>query len=86
MSRWLGVAAAIAFLGGLFAFSTMSPTVECEVCMRFEGRQACNKSTAPERDIAVAQARNSACQQISGGVTDGIKCSSGPPVRLSCSD
>jgi hypothetical protein len=84
--RWLGAAAAIAFIAALAVFSTTSATIECEVCMRFNGREACNTSTAPERDIAVAQARNSACQQISGGVTDGIKCSQGPPARLTCSD
>lgn len=86
MSRWIGALLAVAFIGALLTFSSTSADVECEVCMRFEGREACNTSIASERDLAVAQARNSACQRISGGVTDGIACSQAPPTRLSCTD
>jgi hypothetical protein len=86
MSRWIGALFTVAFVGALVLFSSTSADIECEVCMRFEGREACNTSVAAERELAVAQARNSACQQISGGVTDGIACSQGPPARLSCTN
>jgi len=86
MRGGLGALVALAFIGALAWFSVTQAGVECEVCMRFEGREACNTSAAADRDEAVAQARSSACAQISSGVTSGIRCSQEPPLRLQCSE
>ena len=86
MRNGLGAVFAVAFVGALLWFSSTSAQVECEVCMRFQGREACNTSVAASRDEAVAQARSSACSQITGGVTAGIQCSQQPPARLSCDE
>ena len=81
MRGGLGALFAIAFLGALVWFSTTQSQVECEACMRFEGREACNTSAAATREEAEAQARSSACARVSAGVTAGIQCSQ----QLNCS-
>ncbi len=85
-SPWIGALLAALFITALVLFSTTSADVECEVCMRSGGREACNTSVAAERDLAVSQARSSACAQITGGVTETITCGQQPPLRLQCND
>ena len=85
MRTLAGVLVGLAFLAGVIYFTLQENAVECEVCVRFEGRSACNTSTAADRDSAIMQATSSACSRVSGGVTKGIRCTNTPPSRLRCS-
>ena len=80
----VGILIGIAFFGALVAVTIQETGVECEVCIEFKGRRACNTSSAGSRDDAIIQATSSACSGISGGVTEGIRCSNTPPATLTC--
>jgi hypothetical protein len=60
--------------------------VECEVCVAYRGQTVCRTSTAVDRPSAISGAVSAACAVLSGGVTDGIECSSTPPRSLTCND
>ena len=60
--------------------------VECKVCLSFEGRQDCETTSAPDKNRAIADARNAICTRVSSGMTDGIRCNDTIPLSLTCSE
>ena len=80
-SVWLG----ILFLGLVVAFviystlRTSTARVRCEVCITFQGRQACRTAAASTRELALRTATENACAQVSSGVTDSNQCNNTPP-------
>ncbi len=86
MRTGIGILLGVVFLGALIAVTLRESRSECEVCVEFDGRSACNTSSAGSREDAIAQATSSACSRVSGGVTDGIRCGSRPPVTVRCSE
>ena len=86
MRKSVGVLAALVFFAAITWVTLQQIRATCEVCMQYRGRQICETATAAERDEALMQARNSACAQLSSGVTDGIRCNGTPPLSVSCSD
>ena len=87
MTRVLvGFLAGAVFVGAMIYATLGESRVECEVCLEYNGRGACRTSAAVNREEAVRGAVSAACAVLSGGVTDGIACSSTPPRSLSCTD
>lgn len=81
------VAIVVALLAVPLAFAlSQGRRVTCEVCVSFQGRQICERSSAAERGDAMMQAQNTACSRISSGVTEGIQCNKTPPFSSECSE
>jgi len=79
-----GILVAAAFFAAMY-FATLRETgTRCEVCLRFQGREACESVAGPDRAHAVQQATASVCARVSSGVTDGMACSQTPPLSVRC--
>jgi hypothetical protein len=75
---------ALLFAGALIYATLGASAVTCEVCVEFEGRQACRTGSAGTREEAVQGAITNACAILSGGVTDGIRCGNTKPSLERC--
>lgn len=76
----------ILFVAGilaLIAYSTMNMArYRVEVCMQFDGRQACKKTAGQTQDYALHTAKSNACADIASGVTDSMACERSEPVSV----
>jgi hypothetical protein len=78
----LGVLFTVAILG-LVLYSTMgNAKYRCEVCVTYQGRQACRTASAATKEQAERTARENACAQIASGVTDSIACDNSTPISV----
>lgn len=75
-----------AFVAVLFLTTRSESTVECSVCIDYEGRSACRTVLAATRDEALAGATRSACAVLSSGVTRGLECDRQLPRSVECSE
>jgi hypothetical protein len=78
---------ALAIVGGTAAlyWATLSHAgVECEVCLRYEGRERCATATGPGEAEAEQAAIMTACGVLAGGVTGAIQCQATPPFSRRC--
>lgn len=80
----IGVSIGIAFVVAMIFATLRETAVSCEVCLDFEGRSACRRSSAADRDQALYMAQSTACAVLSGGVTQGLQCQRTPPRSASC--
>jgi hypothetical protein len=85
MRTIVGILIGVLFVGAMIYAVMAESQVECEVCVAYRGETACRTTTAVDRNQAISGAVTSACAVLSGGVTDGIQCSSTPPRSQSCS-
>jgi len=68
---------------GLLIFSSMpSPDYRCEVCVAFEGQQACRTASADTKAMAQRTAHENACAQIASGVTGTTGCHATPSLSV----
>jgi hypothetical protein len=85
---WRNLAATLAVLVPVAAFVVYSSlqvgSVECEVCMDFDGRQSCRTASAAGRDEALRAAIDNACALLTSGMTNSIRCQRGEPARAEC--
>ncbi len=78
----LGVLFTAAILG-LVLYSTMgNAKYRCEVCVMYQGRQACRTASAATKEQAERTAKENACAQIASGVTDSIACDNSTPISV----
>ncbi len=78
----IGIFFVIAVLAVLI-YSTMNlSSARVEVCMDFQGRHACSTAAATTKDYALRSATQTACAQISSGVTDTIGCQNTNPASV----
>ncbi len=78
-SVWIGILF-VAIVVGFVIYSTMNTgRIRCEVCITFQGRQACRTVSAPSRELALRTATENACAQIASGVTDSNQCNNTQP-------
>jgi hypothetical protein len=59
-------------------------TVRCEVCMSFEGQQACRAVDGATEDDARRAAITNACALLASGVTRTMACERSTPTRSQC--
>jgi hypothetical protein len=85
---WRNLAATLVVLVPVAAFVVYSSfhvsSIECEVCMDFEGRQTCRTASAAEREEALRAAVDNACALLTSGMTNTIRCQRGEPTRTEC--
>jgi hypothetical protein len=80
-SVWIGILF-LAIVVGFVVYSTVTTgrnRIRCEVCITFQGRQACRTAAASTRELALRTATENACAQISSGVTDSNQCHNTSP-------
>lgn len=84
--RTAGIALLAALAGAAVLYwTTLSHAgVECEVCIRYEGRERCATAAAPSEDEAHQAAVMTACGVLAGGVTDAISCQATEPYARRC--
>jgi hypothetical protein len=67
----------------VLVFTTMGMNrYRCEVCIFFNGRQACRTAAASTEAQAMRAATENACAQIASGVTDSMACESTAPQSV----
>ena len=74
----------IPIVGFVVYSSFQVSAVECEVCMRFDGRMMCRAASAATRDEALRSASDNACALLTSGMTNTIRCNQSDPVRTEC--
>jgi hypothetical protein len=88
MRRWKSTLATVVVLAPVVAVVVYSSfTVseyECEVCITFEGRDACRVVKAAEEREALRGAIDNACAQLASGVTDSMRCTRTEPRKAGC--
>ena len=58
--------------------------VECEVCITFEGRDACRTVAGKTEEDSRRGAVTNTCAQLASGVTDSLRCERTVPRKASC--
>ena len=75
----LGIVFVLVFVV-LVVYSALSGgRIRCEVCITYQGRQACRTASARTRELARRTATENACAQIASGVTESNQCQNTPP-------
>ncbi len=82
----LGIALAAVVLGVLVYSSLGLRQYRVEVCIEFQGRQACRTASGATREAARRTATDNACALISNGMTESIACSNTPPSKITWHD
>ena len=81
-----GVVLGLAFIG-MMAWAVMQEgRVQCEVCLDFGGGSECRTGSGVDRKAAVQGAIYNACAVLTGGVTEGIDCTSTRPRSVQCDE
>ena len=57
---------------------------ECEVCIAFEGREACRTVTGKTEEEGLRTAIDNACALLASGVTDSLRCQRTTPRKAEC--
>lgn len=81
-----GVLCGVLFFAALVYMTIAETGTECEVCVDFEGRNACSVAKGGNREEAMAQALSSACATITSGVTQVVKCGGTVPSSARCKE
>lgn len=80
----VGILLALGFATAMY-FATLTETaVQCEVCVRFEGRRECRLAGGFDEDTAVQGAVTNACAMLANGVTQSLRCGAIPPESIAC--
>ena len=64
--------------------STQLDQFSCEVCVDFRGRNDCRTAIGNTEEEAIRTALDTACAQISSGMTDSIACTQTAPKSINC--
>ncbi len=85
MNRNIGILVAVGVVGflGFIAYLTVAgPAYRVQVCMAFQGRNACKTVKAKTEENALRGAVTNACGDISSGVTEVVACESTTPASV----
>jgi len=83
-TSWVALAV-LALVAGFVVYSSFTVgAVHCEVCVEFEGREACGRVDGADEREATAAARTNACARLTSGVTNTLACERAPAVKSAC--
>jgi len=75
----------LALMVGIVVYRSMTIThLECDVCVTFQGEQACRTAASGDRKATVESAVTSACATLASGMTESIRCQNTPPDSVTC--
>ncbi len=83
-TSWVALAALVGLIGYVVWASLRLGGVRCEVCIEFDGRQACRAVDGESERDAREAARTNACALLASGVTDSMACGRTEPSRVDC--
>lgn len=83
-TSWLALVVLVALAGFVVYSSLTVGGVRCEVCLEFQGRQACRAVDGDSEHDALEAARTNACALIASGVTDSMACARTEPLKSEC--
>jgi hypothetical protein len=76
---------ALLVLAGIIVYASLGLTTHrCEVCVTFDGRQACRTVEGGSEDEAMTGATTNACALVASGVAETMRCQRTPPARARC--
>jgi hypothetical protein len=78
----LGIGFIVAFIVAMLLLTPRKAQFTCEVCMAFGGRTVCRTGGGATREAAVRVATDTACTDLTSGMTPLLQCQSSPPVRV----
>ena len=73
------------FFAAMFYVTTAETSVECVVCIRYNGAENCATVSGPDEQQVIMQAATTACAPLATGVTQGMECARTPPRSARCS-
>jgi len=83
-NRLITIALITGFVGLLIWSTIKAQSVECQVCINFNGRENCAVASGSTPEEAVGTAQNTACGPVTGGMNDAIACGNITPVSQTC--
>lgn len=83
-TSWVTLVALLAIGGTVVWSSFRIGGVRCEVCISFEGRQACRAVDGNTQAEAQQAAVTNTCALLASGVTQTMACERTPPTKLAC--
>lgn len=83
-TSWVTLVALVGFCGFVVWSSLGVGGVRCEVCMQFNGREACRAVDGNDEQEAHMAAVTNACALIASGVTDTVACQRQTPAKAEC--
>jgi len=87
MNRTLiGTLIILSFAAFVVYLTAQQFSTQCEVCVTYAGRRLCETAVAADRKEAQQQATSSACSQLTGGVTDTVRCTGAVPESVRCEE
>lgn len=85
MSGWKKLVLPAVFVGfvAFVVISTMKINqYTCEVCVEFDGRQACRSASGATREDAQRVAQDNACAQLTSGMSNTRRCGAQIPISV----
>jgi len=83
-TSWLSLAVLVGIVGVVLYTSFHIGGVRCEVCITFEGRDACRAVDGTTEPEARQAAVTNTCALLASGVTQTMACERTPPTRERC--
>lgn len=83
-TSWIALGSLAALITVVVYTSLHTGTIRCEVCIAFNGRQACRAVDGSTEEDALAAARTNTCALLAGGVTETMACERTPFASSSC--
>jgi hypothetical protein len=83
-TSWVTAAVLLALIGFVVYSSLRVGGVRCEVCIDFEGRQACRAVDGNSESEARMAAVTNTCAFLASGVTQVMACERTPPTKAQC--
>ncbi len=83
-TSWLALVALLLFMSVVVYSSLRVGGVRCELCIHFDGRQACRAVDGSTEQEARTAAQTNACALIASGVTQTMACERTQPATAAC--
>jgi len=85
--RWAAIALVVAATATVALIAVgvkQSMSKSCEVCVTFQGRNACRSAIGATEEEATTTAIQNACAFIAAGMTQTVQCQSRQPDSVVC--
>lgn len=79
---WIGLAFVAALIAILYQSSTGLATNRVEICVSYQGRDACRIASAATKEEAQRTALSNACAQVASGMNDTLSCERNGPTKI----
>jgi hypothetical protein len=78
-----GFAFILIFIAAMLLTTQGNAKYRCEVCVTFDGRTVCRNGAAPTQMEAERIASDTACTDLSSGMTSLLQCQNNAPRKVS---